>query len=384
MLKAYKFRIYPSKDQKHSLAKAFGSCRFLYNKALEFRKNLYESQKISASYSYLATKFLIPLKHEFIFLKETPSQSLQQSLKHLDNAYSNFFRRIKKGETPGFPKFKSKFSRQSISFPQFVKVDFKSSIITLPKIGRIISVFHRKFDGDIKTCTVSKEPTGKYFISILVDNNLPLPEKSNGKIIALDLGIKNFLTDSNGNVISNPKFYNKYLHKVRKVQRVLSLKTKGSNNYNKTKLRLALIHEKICNSRNDFLHKLSSNIINDNQVIIIEDLAVKELLEKSHKTLSRNIGDVSWSMFVGMLKYKAEWKGKNIVQIGRFEPSSKLCSECGKINLQLKLKDREWECSCGALHDRDKNAAKNILAIGKEQANRKHLKSLGSKGSSCL
>ena len=369
MLKAFKFRIYPSEDQKAQLAKAFGCCRFVYNKALEYRKNIYETQKKSASYNTLCTEFLISLKKKFDFLKESQAQSLQQSLRHLDHAYTSFFRRVKKGEKPGFPKFKSKLSRQSLSFPQNVKV--KSSSIIIPKIGKVLAVVHRKFDGNIKTCTVSKERTGKYFISILVDDHLPAPPKVsfNGKQIALDLGIKNFITDSNENVISNPKFYDKYLDKIKKVQRNLSLKTKGSKNYGKTKIKLAKIHEKICNSRDDFLHKLSSNIINDNQVIIIEDLAVQDLMEKSHKVLARNIGDASWSIFVKMLKYKAEWRGKHLVQIGRFEPSSKKCSVCGQINHELKLKDREWECSsCGTKHDRDKNAAKNILAIGLEQA----------------
>lgn len=368
MLKSYKFRIYPSEDQKAKLTRAFGCCRFVYNKALEHRKTLYETQKKSVSYNTLATDFLIPLKREFNFLQEAPAQALQQALRHLDCAYTNFFIN-KKGEKPGFPKFKSKFSRQSLSFPQKVKV--KSSTVILPKIGKVTAVIHRKFEGTIKTCTVSKEPTGKYFISILVDDHLPVPPKVpfGGKQIALDLGIKNFLTDSNGNIISNPKFYDKSLDKIRKIQRNLSLKTKGSKNYGKTKIKLAKIHEKICNSRDDFLHKLSSNIINDNQVIIIEDLAVQELMEKSHKVMARNIGDVSWSIFTSMLKYKAEWKGKHLVQIGRFEPSSKKCSVCGKINTKLKLKDREWECSnCGIKHDRDKNAAKNILAIGLEQA----------------
>jgi putative transposase len=369
MLKAFKFRIHPSEDQKAQLAKAFGCCRFVYNKGLEYRKNIYEAQKKSVSYNTLCTEFLIPLKKEFEFLQESQAQSLQQSLRHLDHAYASFFRRVKKGEKPGFPKFKSKLSRQSLSFPQNVKVQLSS--IMIPKIGKVLAVVHRKFDGNIKTCTVSKERTGKYFISILVDDRLPAPPKVsfNGKQIALDLGIKNFLTDSNGNIISNPKFYDKYLDKIKKVQRKLSLKTKGSNNYDKIKIKLAKIHEKICNSRDDFLHKLSSNIINDNQVIIIEDLAVQDLMEKSHKVLARNIGDVSWSIFVRMLKYKAEWRGKHLVQIGRFEPSSKKCSVCGQINTKLKLKDREWECSnCGTLHDRDKNAAKNILAIGLEQA----------------
>ena len=211
--------------------------------------------------------------------------------------------------------------------------------------------------------------------------------KNTGKAIGLDLGIKSFLTDSDGNKVANPKFYDKYLLKVRKIQQRLSNKTKGSANYSKARRCLARIHEKICNNRDDFLHKLSSSIINDNQVIIMEDLGIKDMLQKSHRNLARNIGDVSWSRFVEMMKYKAEWRGKMLVQIGRYEPTSKRCSACEAIYEKLRLEEREWICDkCGTKHDRDYNAAKNVLHVGLEQPDIKALRLKADRkptGSSC-
>jgi putative transposase len=381
MLKAFKYRIYPNSSQQEELAKAFGSCRFLYNKALEYKKSIYESEKKSISYNELSSSFLQSLKFEFDWLKETPSQALQQSLKHLDSAYQKFFKHQSK-----FPSFKRKFSRQSISLPQFIKVNFKDSIIRLPKIGNIKTVFHRTFEGTIKTCTVSKTPTNKYYISILVDDNKEIPNKVTGdKTIGIDLGIKTFATFSNGEKVDNPKFYDRSLNKLKALQKSLSRKIKGSANYRKLKLKIAILHEKICNRRDNFLHQLSRNIINDNQVIVTEDLDVKSLMEKSYSSMSRNIGDVSWSKFVTMLKYKAEWNGKSLIQMGRYDPSSKKCSSCGNIYHDLKLEERVWICDkCGKEHDRDVNAAINILQFGMEQAEFKCLENVSSIGSPCL
>ena len=219
MLKAYEYRIYPSTSQKMELAKAFGSCRFVYNKALAYKKDTYEASKTSVSYNTLATTFLKSLKQEFPWLKEASAQALQQSLRHLDSAYKNFFRK-----TGGFPNFKSKFARQSISYPQSVTVDFNKSTLSIPKLGKFLAIFHRKFDtktSAIKTCTLSKSTTGKYFISILVDDYLPIPEKVpfTGKDIALDLGIKHFYTPSHGDKIDNPKFYDRALPRLKRLQR---------------------------------------------------------------------------------------------------------------------------------------------------------------------
>jgi len=379
MLKAFQYRIYPNPSQSEALSKTFGCCRFLYNKALEHKKNTYESSKKSISYNELSTSFLKDLKQEFTWLQETPSQALQQSLRHLDSAYQKFFKKQNK-----FPSFKSKNSKQSISLPQKVKVDFNSNTIILPKIGRIKAKLHRPFEGIIKTCTVSKTCTNKYYISILVDNKEEYPQIIPGdNNIGIDLGIKTFATFSNGNKIDNPKFYHNSLNKLKALQKVLSRKVKGSSNYLKLKYKIAILHEKICNRRDNFLHQISKDIINNNHVIITEDLDIKSLMGKSYSSMSRNIGDVSWSKFVQMLEYKAAWNGKRLIKIGRYEPSSKKCSECGEIYSDLKLEERIWECkSCGKEHDRDVNAAKNVLKFGMEQTELKSLENVSSIGNS--
>jgi putative transposase len=365
VLKSFKYRIYPFCSQQINLTKVFGSCRFVYNKSLEYKKSTYESSKKPICYNELATIFLKSLKKEFVWLDNAPAQVLQQSLRHLDSAYRKFF----KGQTK-FPSFKSKYARQSISFAQNVKVNFKDSVVTIPKIGNVKIRFHRAFEGNIKTCTVSKTPTNKYYISILVDDSKPLPITITGdKHIGIDLGIKTFATFSTGEKVDNPKFLNQSLSKLKALQKTLSRKIKASHNYQKLKYKIALLHEKICNRRDNFLHQLSWNIINNNHVIITEDLAIKSLMEKSYSPMARNIGDVSWSKFVEMLKYKAAWNGKKLIQIGRYKPSSKKCSGCGEIYHDLKLEDRTWICDkCGKEHDRDINAAVNILKFGMEQA----------------
>jgi putative transposase len=361
MLKAYKYRIYPNQNQKIFFAKSFGCCRFIFNKALEYKKSSYESSKTNISLNTLNSSWLKEQKVNFPWLSEINSQALQQSIKHLDFSYKNFFR-----NHIGFPKFKNKYSKQSFSIPQFVTVDFKKSYVKIPKLGNILASIHRKFEGIIKTCTVSKTTTDKYFISILVDNNSPIPKKEKGtNYLGIDLGIKDFAIFSDGNKIENPKILKLYLGKISRFQQILSKKIKGSNNYNKIKRKIALLHEKISNKRDDFLHKLSSRIINNNHVICIEDLDVKTLLEKSNSVMARNIGDVSWSKFVTYLIYKAEWYGKKVVKVGRFFASTKICSECGEINNSLTLRDRIWECNnCKTKHDRDINSAINIKNEG--------------------
>ena len=361
MLNSHKYRIYPTENQKLLLAKAFGCCRFVYNNALEFKQSKYINNKENVSYNFLASNYLTSLKNENPFLKETYSQSIQFSIRNLDKGYQNFFKGISK-----LPKFKKKHSRQSCTFPQNVKVNFKDSTIILPKIGKIIAVFHRKFEGEVKSCTISKTPSHKYFISINFRNNdeLPSPD-ANGKAIGIDLGLKHFLITSEHDKIDNPRFYHQQLKKLKKIDKVVSRKKKGSNNFAKAKFKKAKLHQKICNRRDDFQHKLSSKIINENQVIILEDLSVKNLLANSYRNISRSIGDVSWSSFVTMLRYKAERRGKILVQIDRFEPSSKRCFVCQNVNEDLDLSDRTWECpTCGIFHDRDLNAAYNIKEMG--------------------
>lgn len=282
------------------------------------------------------------------------------ALRNLDNSFQNFF----KGRA-SFPNFKKKTNKQSFQLPQSVKVDFKNSCIDLPKFkDPIKAVLHRKFSGDIKTVTISKTPTGKYFVSILVDNHkeLPKPIKSNNAV-GIDLGIKTFAVCSDGTEYANPKHLRNAMVKLKWMQRQLSKKVKGSSRRNVWKLRIAKQHERVINQRKDFLHKATNEITNRFDLVILEDLNIKGMV-KNHK-LAGAISDCGWGMFETMLKYKSEWKGKKVEYIGRFEPSSKICSNCGVKNNELTLADREWTCeNCNTKHDRDRNAANNILSFG--------------------
>lgn len=303
---------------------------------------------------YNLQKQVVDLKKELPWLKETNSQSLQAALLDLDTAYSNFF----KGRAD-FPKFKKKSNRGSFNVPQNVIVSDGRLII--PKFKKGIKIkLHRDLVGTIKQATVSFTPTGKYFVSILCDTNTEMPTKvaiSENTTIGIDLGIKDFATTSDGEVFENPKYLRKAQSKLKYVQRKYS-KNKGK----RTKKKLAKLHEKVVNKRKDFLHKVSTQLIRENQTIALETLAVKNMV-KNHN-LAQAISDASWSTFVTMLEYKADWYGKNILRIGQFAPSSKTCSNCGNINKELTLKDREWTCSnCSTVLDRDVNAACNIKSF---------------------
>ncbi len=352
MYKAFKYRIFPTESQKELIAKHIGHSRYVYNLALETKNAAY----ISAKHNYSAfdlIKQLPELKKECPWLKEVNSQSLQQAIQNMDIAFKNFF----KGAD--FPKFKSKHKgKQSFSIPQNVIV--KNDLLIIPKFKEGIKMsLHRPTKGTIKSATISITPTGKYFVSILCDTNIEMPIKvpiTESTTIGIDLGIKDFAITSEGEVFENPKYLRKAQSKLKYVQRKYS-KYKGK----RTKQRLALLHEKVVNKRKDFLHKLSSKLISENQTIALETLAVKNMV-KNHN-LAQAISDVSWSTFVSMLEYKADWYGKNILRIGQFAPSSKTCS-CGVINKDLKLSDREWTCkSCGTTHDRDILAACNIKSF---------------------
>jgi len=363
MLKVYKYRIYPTNEQIEHFVQSMGCVRYLYNKALEAKIKHYETTGKSLTCFDLITTMLVEEKKNNEWLKIPYSQCLQMPFRNLDNAFQKFFRKISK-----FPTFKKKHSgHQSIQYSQNVRIDFKKNILRLPKIGNVKIVIDREFNGKIKTCTVSKTPTNKFFISILVDDGKELPIKqpiNETTSIGIDLGIKDFAILSNREKISNPKFLGSKLQRLKVLQRRASKKKKkGSNNRKKANLKVAKLYEKVTNQRADFLHKTSTKLIRENQTIILEDLNIAGMM-KNH-CLARVISDVSWAKFITMLQYKSEWYGKNLVQIGRFEPSSKMCSCCGTINRDLTLKNRFWTCEgCKAEHDRDVNAAINIKKFG--------------------
>jgi len=298
------------------------------------------------------------LKIEYPFLQDVHSQPLQMASRNLDNAFTKFFR-----EKKGFPKFKSKKNPiQSFQYPQGVKLNWESSRVYLPKVGNIKCKLHRFFEGDIKTCTVSRTTTGKYFISIIVDNKEPVPEIqpfNSETTIGIDVGLIHFATLSDGTKVENPRIFKKTSVKLKRLQQSVSRKVKGSNNYKKAKLKVAKCHETITNQRSDFLHKLSFTLVSENQAIAIEDLNISGMVK--NRRLAKHIADASWSEFRSQLDYKCKKYGKTLLTIGRFDPSSKICSHCGYHNKNLKLGDRMWICSdCGSELDRDHNAAKNI------------------------
>ncbi len=358
--KAYKYRIYPTKEQEVLISKSFGCVRFVYNHALNIKTSLYQKEKKGISVFELTNKMATwKESEEFSWLNEVNSQCLQMSLRNLDSAFTKFFR-----EKKGFPKFKSKYDRQSFQNPQNTRVDFGIERVFIPKFKEGIKcVFHRTFKGKIKTSTVSKNATGKYFISILVEepiNNPTKSEQTEEKTLGIDLGLKDFLVSSDGNRVENPRHLKKKLKKLARAQRKLSRRKKGSKNRDKQKRVVARIHESVANTRKDFLHKVTSSLIKNQDYtgIAIEDLSVENMIK--NRKLARSIADVGWGMFREFLNYKCEWYGKNLTIIGRFEPSSKLCA-CGYKNDKLTLKDRAWTCiKCGTVHDRDMLAAQNI------------------------
>lgn len=363
MLKAFKYRLYPHQEQKVLLEKHFGCVRFVWNWALGKKMEAYQKDKTNLSRYELQAELPKMKKGDQPWLAEVGSLSIQSKLEDLDKAYTSFFKK-----KVAYPKFKCKRNDQKFRIPQNTKVDFEKGKVIIPKfLGGIKCIFDRTFEGDISSSYVSRTATGKYFISILVEDGKELPTKpkiTEKSTLGVDLGLKHFATFSNGEKIENPKPLKRFLKKLKKQQRHLSKKTKGSNNRNKQRIKVAKTHEKITNCRKDFHHKLSHKLTHDNQVktICMETLSTKDMMENSY--MARQIADVGWNSFTNILKYKCDWYGKNFVQIGRFEPSSKLCS-CGYINQTLTLKDREWTCpSCNVTHDRDILAANNIKKLG--------------------
>lgn len=349
----FKYRIYPNQEQQDKLAVQFGHTRFVYNLYLATRRDYYAATGKSSGYHDCAND-LTKLKKEadHAWLKEADSQALQQSLKDLDAAFGRFFKGL-----GGYPKFKSRHHKQSYRYPQRFKLN--ESRIYLPKVGWVKIVLHRAIRGKMKSCTVSRTKTGKYFVSMLCEWQLEQPDPTHDSV-GIDLGISHFAILSTGEKIDNPRHLKRAERRLKIRQRRLSRKKKGSSNRDKARRRVAATHEKIANQRRDFHHKTSRELVDRFGYIALESLNVSGMM-KNHK-LAKVISDVGWSQFVNFLIYKQGWSGGTVDQIDQWYPSSQTCSDCGAINRSLKLSTREWYCdSCGAIHDRDTNAGINIL-----------------------
>jgi len=356
MLKVVKIRIYPTEEQEISLAKSFGCTRWLWNRFLAQNNEVYkETSKGLSRFDY--QKQLPQLKKEFEWLCDAYSQCLQIVCLNLSRAFINFF----EGRA-SYPRFKSLHGRQSVIYPQHVKIE--GDCLKVPKIGNIYSKIHREVSGKLKTVTLSKNPDGKYYASLLFENNLPsIAPDSEGKAIGLDLGLTDFVVTSDYSKIKQPRWMRKRERNLKRKQQKLACKVKGSKSRDKARLLVAKTHSKVARCREDFLHKLSRKIVNENQVIVVEDLCVKGMVRNPN--LSKAIGQVGWGMFCTMLKYKAEAEGKVYLEVSRFFPSSKTCHVCLNIAGSLPLDIRSWTCnSCNTRHDRDGNAATNIRNEG--------------------
>lgn len=365
MLKAIKIRIYPSVEQIDFINKQLGCCRFVYNNCLAFRKDSYQNEHISVSSSE-AVKHITVLKKDNEWLKDVHSKVLQQSVRDMNQAYDNFFKLHK-----GFPKFKSKHdNRQSCRFPKDAFIGVRGNRIDLIKVLKDIHFkcsrnderYLNRNQDKVKSITLSKEPNGKFYLSVLIDKPLrQVPQSQN--MVGLDLGIKDFALTSDGQVIENFHFKKNEESRLKRLQHQISKKIVGSKNREKARLRFAKLNEKIRNRKLNFLHDATNHLIDENQVIVMEDLNVKGMV-RNHK-LAESISEVNWGEFRRILAYKAAWHGRQLVFIDRFYPSSKRCNHCGYIYKELTLKDRQWVCpECGSLIDRDYNAALNILEEG--------------------
>lgn len=365
---SYKFRLYPNREQENQIRRTFGCCRYVFNHYLAQRKETYEQTGETMNY-YACARDLTVLKRQEVtsWLQEVDATALQSSLRDLDAAYQHFFRRVKNGEKSGYPHFKSKHNHRQSYKSKCVGTNIKvlDGAVQLPKLGKVKCRVSRPAQGRILSATVSRSASGKYYVALCcrLDQDLPkLPTA--GSVVGLDVGIKSFAVSSDGVEYPNPKYLRQSEKKLARLQRQLSRKTKGGENWNKARVRVARLYEHIANQRRDMQHKLSTEIVRQNDVICIEDIAPKNMV-RNHK-LAKAISDASWGEFRRQLTYKAEWYGKRLVTVDRFYPSSQLCSECGTQWPGAKdLKVRHWVCpECGATLDRDTNAAVNILHEG--------------------
>ena len=368
MLKGYKYRIFPNKEQEKLIQKTFGSKRFVYNQCLSYKIDKYQKDGISLSRVDINNWKNRFLKNKYPWLNEVDKWALDNAVIDLDYAYQKFFK-----EHMGYPKFKSKKDNKKSYKTNCgkngrgkgftIEVSFENNKIKLPKLKWVKAKIHREFEGKIKSATISQVPSGKYFVSILVETE-HIPIESTGCMIGIDLGIKDLLVTSDGEKFDNIHTTKKYEDKLAKEQRKLSHKQKGSKNWNKQRIKVARIHEKIHNTRIDNLHKISHKLISENQVIVSEDLAVSNMV-KNHN-LAKAILDCGWHELTRQIGYKSDWNNRQYVKIGRFTKSSQLCNVCGYINTETKdLSVRQWTCpECGTVHDRDVNAAINILNEG--------------------
>ena len=359
MFKAFKYRLYPTASQAEKINQNIGCARFVYNHLLDDRIKVYKETKQRSKKTYSI------LKDEHEFLKKADSRALKHAQANLDESYEKFF----KEHLAGFPKFKAKHKcRWSYTTDNNRDaIRFDGNRLKLPKVGYVKVVEHRQHEGRIISATISHERSGEYYASVMCEVEYPEPLPITDKVIGIDLGLHDFIVCSDGERVEAPKYVRKSEQRLARIQRAFSRTQKGSNGHEKARLKVARCHQKIKNQRNDFLQKLSTKLIRDNQAICLEDLSVKGM--ERNKNLAKSVTDASFSRFVFMLEYKAEWYGREIIKIDRFYPSTQLCSGCGYKNESIKglsgLKFREWTCpECGEVHDRDLNAARNILKEG--------------------